>query len=61
LTRGDVVEEIVNALENAKVLLLMVSEKAVTSHNVVKEVTIASERKGTFCPFISNRHAFRKD
>src|ERR1035437_2368530 len=43
-------EEIVNALENSKVLMLMVSEKAVTSHNVVKEVTIASERKGHILP-----------
>ncbi|MFI5201005.1 MAG: TIR domain-containing protein [Candidatus Kapaibacterium sp.] len=43
-------EEIVNALENAKVLLLMISEKAVNSHNVLKEVTIASERKGHILP-----------
>jgi TolB-like protein len=43
-------EEIVNALENSKVLMLMVSEKAVNSHNVVKEVTIASERKGHILP-----------
>ena len=31
-------EEIVNALDQAKVLLLMVSQSAVGSHNVVKEV-----------------------
>lgn len=43
-------EEIVNALENSKVLMLMVSENAVTSHNVIKEVTIASERKGLILP-----------
>lgn len=43
-------EEIVHALEDAKVLMLMVSEKAVASHNVVKEVTIASERKGHILP-----------
>src|SRR5665213_740181 len=43
-------EEIVNALEDAKVLMLMVSERAVISHNVVKEVTIASERKGHILP-----------
>jgi TolB-like protein/Flp pilus assembly protein TadD len=43
-------EQIVNALENAKVLLLMVSEHSVHSHNVVKEVTIASERKGHILP-----------
>jgi TolB-like protein len=43
-------EEIVNALENSKVLMLMVSERAVTSHNVTKEVTIASERKGHILP-----------
>ena len=43
-------EEIVNALENAKVLLLMVSEAAVRSHNVAKEVVLASERKGRILP-----------
>ncbi len=43
-------EEIVNALENAKVLILMVSENAVTSHNVVKEVVLASERKSHILP-----------
>lgn len=43
-------EEIVNALENAKVLLLMVSEKSVNSHNVVKEVVLASERKEHILP-----------
>ncbi len=43
-------EEIVHALDGAKVLLLMVSEKAVNSHNVVKEVTLASERKGRILP-----------
>jgi TolB-like protein/Flp pilus assembly protein TadD len=43
-------EEIVNALENSKVLLLMVSERSVNSHNVVKEVTLASERKGHILP-----------
>jgi adenylate cyclase len=43
-------EEIVNALENAKVLLLMVTENAVASHNVVKEVVLASERKSHILP-----------
>ena len=43
-------EEIVNALENAKVLLLMVTESAVHSHNVNKEVVLASERKGNILP-----------
>lgn len=43
-------EEIVTALENAKVLLLMVSERSVNSHNVVKEVVLASERKGHILP-----------
>ena len=43
-------EEIVNALERAKVLLLMVSESAVRSHNVAKEVVLASERKGHILP-----------
>jgi len=43
-------EEIVHALDEAKVLLLMVTEKSVNSHNVVKEVTLASERKGHILP-----------
>jgi TolB-like protein/Flp pilus assembly protein TadD len=43
-------EEIVHALDGAKVLILMVTEKAVNSHNVVKEVTLASERKGHILP-----------
>jgi TolB-like protein/Flp pilus assembly protein TadD len=43
-------EEIVTALESAKVLLLMVTEKSVNSHNVVKEVVLASERKGHILP-----------
>ncbi len=43
-------EEIVNALDRAKVLLLMVSESAVHSHNVVKEVVLTSERKGHILP-----------
>lgn len=43
-------EEIVHALENAKVLLLMVTEAAVRSHNVAKEVVLASERKGHILP-----------
>lgn len=42
--------EIVHALENAKVLLLMVTESAVRSHNVAKEVVLASERKGHILP-----------
>ncbi len=43
-------EQIVNALESAKVLLLMVTESAVHSHNVAKEVTLVSERKGHILP-----------
>lgn len=43
-------EEIVHALEQAKVLLLMVTEAAVRSHNVAKEVVLASERKGHILP-----------
>jgi adenylate cyclase len=43
-------EEIVHALDQAKVLLLMVSESAVRSHNVVKEVVLTSERKGHILP-----------
>ncbi len=43
-------EEIVNALEKAKVLLLMVSESAVHSDNVTKEVLLTSERKGHILP-----------
>jgi TolB-like protein/Flp pilus assembly protein TadD len=43
-------EQIVNALESAKVLLLMVSESAVRSDNVSKEVMLVSERKGRILP-----------
>jgi adenylate cyclase len=43
-------EQIVNALESAKVLLLMVSESAVHSDNVAKEVVLVSERKGHILP-----------
>src|SRR5207342_1332642 len=37
-------------LESAKVLLLMVTESAVHSHNVAKEVVLVSERKGHILP-----------
>jgi adenylate cyclase len=43
-------EQIVNALESAKVLLLMVTESAVRSDNVAKEVILVSERKGQILP-----------
>ena len=43
-------EEIVNALDSAKVLLLMVTPSAVSSHNVAKEVVLTSERKGHILP-----------
>jgi adenylate cyclase len=43
-------EQIVNALESAKVLLLMVTESAVHSYNVAKEVVLVSERKGHILP-----------
>jgi adenylate cyclase len=43
-------EQIVNALESAKVLLLIVTESAVRSHNVAKEVVLVSERKGHILP-----------
>ncbi len=45
-------EVIVNALDSAKVLLLMVSESAVRSHNVLKEVVLVSERKGNILPVL---------
>lgn len=43
-------ESIVRALEGAKVMLLMVSQSAVNSHNVAKEVMLTSERKGNILP-----------
>ena len=43
-------ESIVHALEGAKVLLLMVTPSAVSSHNVAKEVMLTSERKGHILP-----------
>lgn len=45
-------EAIVNALESAKVLLLMVTESAGRSHNVAKEVMLTSERKGNILPVL---------
>jgi adenylate cyclase len=43
-------EEIVNALQRAKVLLLAVTPAAARSHNVAKEVVLVSERKGHILP-----------
>jgi TolB-like protein/Flp pilus assembly protein TadD len=43
-------EEIVNAVAHSKVLLLLVSKSAVASQNVVKEVLLATERKGHILP-----------
>ena len=43
-------EEIVNALDHAKVMLLVVTASAARSHNVAKEVVLFSERKGNILP-----------
>jgi TolB-like protein/Flp pilus assembly protein TadD len=43
-------EEIVNAIENCKVLLLMISEVSVTSQNVMREVMLVSEKKKHILP-----------
>ena len=43
-------EQIVHALESAKVLLLMITKSAVQSDNVAKEVVLVSERKGHILP-----------
>lgn len=43
-------EEIVNALERVKVLLLVLTASAARSHNVAKEVVLVSERKGHILP-----------
>ncbi len=43
-------EQIVTALESVKVLLLIVTEAAVQSHNVAKEVMLVSERNGNILP-----------
>jgi TolB-like protein/Flp pilus assembly protein TadD len=45
-------EAIVNAIEHAKVMVLMVSESSVRSHNVAKEVVLTSERKGHILPVL---------
>ena len=45
-------EAIVNAIEHAKVMVLMVSESSVRSHNVAKEVVLTSERKGYILPVL---------
>ena len=43
-------EQIVNALESAKALLLIVTPSSVHSDNVAKEVMLVSERKGHILP-----------
>jgi len=43
-------EQIVNALESAKALLLIVTASSVHSDNVAKEVMLVSERKGHILP-----------
>ena len=43
-------EEIVNALAKSKIMLLLVSQSSVRSQNVIKEVLLASERKGHILP-----------
>ena len=43
-------EEIVNALDHAKVMLLVITASAARSHNVAKEVVLFSERKGNILP-----------
>jgi adenylate cyclase len=43
-------EQIVNALESAKALLLIVTPTSVHSDNVAKEVMLVSERKGHILP-----------
>jgi TolB-like protein/Flp pilus assembly protein TadD len=45
-------EAIVHAIESAKVMLLMVTEASVRSHNVAKEVVLTSERKGHILPVL---------
>jgi TolB-like protein/Flp pilus assembly protein TadD len=45
-------EAIVHAIERAKVMVLMVSESSVRSHNVAKEVVLTSERKGHILPIL---------
>jgi len=45
-------EAIVNAIECAKVMVLMVTESSVRSHNVAKEVVLTSERKGHILPVL---------
>ncbi len=43
-------EEIVEAIEGCKVLMLMITQSSVSSHNVVKEVALSSERKKHILP-----------
>jgi len=45
-------EAIVHAIERAKVMVLMVTESSVRSHNVAKEVVLTSERKGYILPVL---------
>ena len=50
-------ESIVRALEGAKVLLLMVTPSAVSSHNVTNEVMLTSNARATSFRFISSAAA----
>ncbi len=43
-------QQIVEALDGAKVMLLMITPAAVRSDNVAKEVTLISERRGHILP-----------
>ena len=43
-------QEIVDAIESARVMVLMLSDASITSDNVVKELSIASEDKKPILP-----------
>ena len=49
-------EQIVEAIKHCQVMIVIVSENSINSHNVVKEVMLASENKKSLLPGKSTSH-----
>ena len=53
-------QEIVDAIDASKVMVLMISDSAITSDNVVMELSIASEEKKPILPVYLQRSQLPK-
>ena len=53
-------QEIVDAIDASKVMVLMISDSSITSDNVVKELSIASEEKKPILPVYLQRSQLPK-